>query len=508
MRIRMEDKNFDYLNFVKQEALSESEQSLLTQLFARAVTKPNGSLGTVKSSQLELLIHKLSQTDYALFSTGENQQFVFRKRRDGEPLEAVAAVNKRTGPYHKTPLQAAINKCPIVGKVPAENIAAIKAILADPALDINLTDLQGWTAAYQVTQVSDPEVLELVLSAPGIKLDIRNSDAGSTPLMRACDRNNVAAVRILLAKNAKIDLSNDHATTLMYAVRKGHLQCAELLIEANANVNFVPDPFMETPLELAEAKRSKNHIALAALIRAKGGTRDVVPSEVQKIVREGGVQLQNYLAGNVNVRDSFGRTAAHYWAYEPKDDVKSLLESLKIDWNAKDNLERTPLHYAAKKGHLDAVHFLITKAPLKKAEQQSLLSLQTFLRNRNVDPIDKQGYTPLFWATQFDREDVVKSLLAYKANVQHLDNSKWTALDKAAESNSARVCELLCKADKTLVNRQAEDGRTPLAKAALNGSIDSIKVLIANGASLKISDNNGVSPFALAEEYPECQKLL
>lgn len=81
------------------------------------------------------------------------------------------------------------------------------------------------------------------------------------------------------------------------------------------------------------------------------------------------------------------------------------------DIHAVDQESQTALHIAARHGSLAAVEFL--------------------LRHININKADESGYTPLMKAAINGEEDVVRLLVRKKADVRHMSNSGYTALDVA-----------------------------------------------------------------------------
>src|SRR5690606_23357703 len=120
-----------------------------------------------------------------------------------------------------------------------------------------------------LSRTSNVEAAKLLISH-GANVNVREQWRGQTPLMWAAAEAQPAMVRLLAEHGAEVDARSavnewgrqvtaeprmqarpsGGFTPLLYAARKGCAECAEILIEAGADVNL-PDPDGVTPLLLA-----------------------------------------------------------------------------------------------------------------------------------------------------------------------------------------------------------------------------------------------------------------
>src|SRR4051812_47998511 len=76
----------------------------------------------------------------------------------------------------------------------------------------------------------------------------------ATPLTQAAARNDVAAIRRLLADGHEADEGGDSWTALIWASRSGSLEAIDLLLDSGADVNLpgpTGDDWDATPLQHA-----------------------------------------------------------------------------------------------------------------------------------------------------------------------------------------------------------------------------------------------------------------
>jgi len=143
----------------------------------------------------------------------------------------------------------------------------------------------------------------------------------------------------------------------------------------------------------------------------------------------------------------------------------------------KDSYGRTPLSWAAEKGHREVVEMLLAKG---------------------VDPDsrNKDGWTPLSWAAGKGHREVVEMLLAKGVDPDSRDMDGWTPLLWAARSGHEEIVEMLLAKDGVDPNsKDTLDGRTPLFWAARNGHKEIVEMLLAkDGVDPDPKDNDSRTP--------------
>ena len=95
--------------------------------------------------------------------------------------------------------------------------------------------------------------------------------------------------------------------------------------------------------------------------------------------------------------------------------------------------------------------------------------------------------------------DLVKSLVAKKADVNATRPDGTTALLWAAHWNDLQMVDLLLRAGAQ-VNAADDHGVTALGRAALNGSLPAVERLLAAGADPNLAQANGVTPLMTAAD--------
>jgi len=399
--------------------------------------------------------------------------------------------------------------------------ARMVKMLLDAGAEPEGANPDGQTSLMLAIKTGETAVVDLLLKA-GAKVNTIEKFHKQTPLMWAATapRNAGAMTKLLLAKGADFKpramftdwpsqiTSEPRAqyrpvgglTALLYAARDGCSDCVDALITAGADVNF-PTPDGVTTLMLA---LDNDHNDVAKLLLSRGA--------------------------NPKVWDWWGRTALYIAI-----DRKEILDGQRRKGSAQGT---TPAVSS-----MEIINALLAA----NVDINVQLNMERPSRSGNsgrfVDPLLNTGCTPLMRATVGDREpkpdpkniggdaEVVRLLLSKGAN-PNINSAGLTpflvaagvgagfvtgATGLAMDSSQGgpinmEVMELLLQngADvnaqvtgtKTYSMRisrapSANEGRTALHMAAMDGRPDLVRYLLSKGANTEIKDAGGLRPIDL-----------
>src|SRR5262249_15590541 len=145
--------------------------------------------------------------------------------------------------------------------------AALEMIRA--GADVNEAQPDGTRPIHWAVYRLDYDVMDALI-AKKAKLDVTN-EFGSTPLAEATKQGNARMVKTLLAAGSGTEGANaDGQTALMIAIKNGDLPVFNLLIDAGAKVNAVEKVEDQTPLMWAAAAAHRNAPEMVKVLIAKG----------------------------------------------------------------------------------------------------------------------------------------------------------------------------------------------------------------------------------------------
>ena len=221
----------------------------------------------------------------------------------------------------------------------------------------SITGTAGVTRhVIDVKRSSSRTMLRLQLKDTGCyetEFQLNEDHIGWTPLIEAIDKDDVEAVRLVLARHP--NMTEGRIYPLIMAAGRGYpegVQITKLLLDSGANPNFA-NSHGETPLMSAEG----------FIYREPWGVSSHVITKELLI-----------LGANPNARSKSGATPLILAAGQPNHDEPSFLQELidaGAEVNAADEDGKTALMAAAEKGHVLKVRFLLENGANANARDKS-----------------------------------------------------------------------------------------------------------------------------------------
>ncbi|KAM7092781.1 inversin isoform 1-T1 [Molossus nigricans] len=423
-----------------------------------------------------------------------------------------AAINGDKGALHRLIIGNAalkdkedqFGRTPLMYCVLADRLDCADALLKAGA-DVNKTDHSRRTALHLAAQKGNYRFMKLLLTrrANWMQKDLEEM----TPLHLTTRHKSPKCLALLLKFMApgEVDTQDKNKqTALHWSAYYNNPEHVKLLIKHDSNIG-IPDVEGKIPLHWAANHKDPSAVQTVRCLL------DAAPTE-----------------SLLNWQDYEGRTPLHFAVADGNVTVVDVLTSYEsCNITSYDNLFRTPLHWAALLGHAEIVHLLLERnksgtipsdsqgaTPLHYAAQSNFAeTVKVFLKHPSVkDDSDLEGRTSFMWAAGKGSDDVLRTMLSLKSDIDinMADKYGGTALHAAALSGHVSTVKLLLE-NNAQVDATDVMKHTPLFRACEMGHKDVIQTLIKGGARVDLVDQDGHSLLhwaALGGNADVCQILI
>ncbi|GAB4819010.1 hypothetical protein N2152v2_006056 [Parachlorella kessleri] len=273
------------------------------------------------------------------------------RQTDGQGRDALGLAIRRRNVSFGVALLGSLQSRGAKGAATAkQSAAAAFALLSGLRVasleSLNQADAMGDTLLLGLVRSSTAKAVRQLLLVPGLDLNKGNARTGSTPLMAAVERRQLALLTALLdTQQVSLDaVDNRGATALLHAARKHDMAAMRLLLAVGADPNL-GDAHGDTPL----------------MALARGGQH----KPIQELVKS--------YAAALEARDEDGMTALLHAAQQGRFNAARVLRSLGADSSARDSKGRTCTDPTVQE-ILDCLkHFKLPAEPENKAYSRDFL---------------------------------------------------------------------------------------------------------------------------------------
>jgi ankyrin repeat protein len=342
-------------------------------------------------------------------------------------------------------------------------------------------------------------------ATPTMNLRVMRVIPDQSPLFSCAMEGRTSGIRDLFLQNlaSPIDIrESDGRSALHIALYNGHPSTAQFLLDQGADRNYKDKYFQSAVGACWEISFQKLRIPVIEPCVIGGTTeysdyldeRGLTP--VHKIVLGiSSVSLDDYLlslsAADIDKKDVMGKTPLHFAAVRGDLDAVSTLLQHEADPNVKSDALWTPLHEAAISSNYKSFQPLLmagAHVDALNSRGQTALSMAAHVRddpryfdylleyNTNIHLADENGLTPLHRTCVRNRVESARRLIALKADIDALDNKHLSPVHTCVLNNSHDVLNLLLDAGAR-VDRSAANGRTLLHDVAAVGNLRTISTL-------------------------------
>ena len=351
---------------------------------------------------------------------------------------------------------------------------------------VNGADVNGKDPFYKVPSLiwaarnGRLEIVQLLI-AKGADVNIRLG-SGRTALTFAAANGHVDVVKFLMDKGADKSASIERDSSLQYdalslSVARGNIALTRLLLEKGAKIDRTY--YGKEGATLLHQVRGSNGAAIARLLIKNGASVD---------------GRGFYSDGSTPYRD---KTPLMQAARNGEVEVAKVLLENGANVEAKDEDGDNPLRLAARNGHVEVVSLLVSWMG----------------KNGGIQEIREQAIWP---AIKAGKTGVVSALLKAGVDPNCKDSDGYTLLLHAASNGVEDVCKLLLDSGAKINSKINDDfddsnsyvraGDTPLHAAARRAGLETVAILLANGANVNARNKYGTTP--LFDAKAESAELL
>jgi len=363
----------------------------------------------------------------------------------------------------------------------------------------------NFTSPGEASDPQDQEIQRIKLLIQNSPDLINASGNGSEypPLILAARSDSLRVARYLLDNQANVNVTdNQGETALTTAAAGGHRAIAELLLSRGAEIN-AKDVNGNTALHQAAKYGFQAVIETLLANHADVNAPDLSGTTPLFLAAANGklknVQLLLDAGANPYLRDSGGRTALNYAIGTSAEIMQALLKAGTIP-NTTDSQHRTPLSYAVERGSPEIVKILLAgkadpnlctlDTPLLCAINKKDATSAKLLLENGAWPNVKD---PIDWSISFGRS-------------YYPQGTSITPLFYAILTKQPLMVQLLLKY-KADPNDSQTDGQSLLFGALSDA--DMLAALLTAGANPNVVNNEGRTPLSFAaRDSPEMVKML
>jgi ankyrin repeat protein len=341
----------------------------------------------------------------------------------------------------------------LIDAVKSGNRSAVRSLLSKHA-DVNATEADGTGALHWAVRGNDLETVRLLIAA---RARVGSSNRyGVTPLSLAALNGNAGVAAALLDAGADVNTTTPAGeTALMTSSRTGDAATVRLLLARGADVLAREHNFDESAIMWAAAE---NHAAVVRLLAARGAALNAHARVLQfpNVKVDAATMV-------ITALPKGGLTPLMYAARQGAMDSARALVDVGAELNAVDPDGMSALNIAIINAHYDVAVMLVEKgADPNVADVAGMAALYAAVDMHTLDPMVNRP--PPSGNTSHAAIMLVEALLAHGAN-----------------PNATLRTPLLAR-QHNFGDAALGAGATPLMRAAKNGDVEMMRVLIEHGA--------------------------
>ena len=360
------------------------------------------------------------------------------------------------------------------------NPAVLQALI-DAGADVNAFNGKGYLPLHLAAFRHKRSAVG-VLADAGADINRRADKDSLTALHLAARTGDTETADVLLNAQADVNLTDNNGEPPLFgAVRKNCVALVDALIQAGAELNMANKERL-TAMHLAARLDYADIIGVMAQAGAdvdKCADENRAPVHLAaKDGRTAAVRALLKAGANIQQADLAGDTALHMAAVRGHENIVEMLIGAGADVNSKNQLGKSPLGASLQAGYYPhAQIMLIESGAAVNTDDEDIINHHCLLHvavkkcrvnaipalisaGADVNLARERGLTPLIFAVKYGCAQAASILLQAGANVNHQDIFGMTALHHAKSLKVAGVADVLIQHGAD-IHLKDSDGKTP-----------------------------------------------
>ena len=344
-----------------------------------------------------------------------------------------------------------------------------------------VVDIYGDTPLHNAALLGNTNTLTALMNRTPININTQNID-GNTPLHLAVKNHNTNTYRFLLLKGADYTIKNYDGKTASDLLYADGIDSIESIISNDTNSFtkiYTNDKLNKINTNNTNLNDTNNYIEYTNSINQSNNMSTNYSSE--------SLPYDEYTnsINNENTFDNVKAVNANTFAddliYEYSDE--GITEDNSDDYVEPDTDDDYSEYYNAVKPLFEAIYGNNVYDVLKAVSN-----------GININSRNEEGFTPLLYAINYDRLEVMKALLSYSNIIDiEMPLNNYTNIYSIKGKNFS---------GEVLFN-----GTTPLQYAIYKGNTNAVNLLIENGADTKKKDYNGYCSLFYASAFSDANMI-
>ncbi|GCC25901.1 hypothetical protein chiPu_0004313 [Chiloscyllium punctatum] len=332
----------------------------------------------------------------------------------------------------------------------------------------NITDKLDRSPLHIAAERGHTNAVEVLTGKFKSNVLARTKD-GSTLMHIASQCGHPDTALAFLKKGVPLHMPNKSGAVCLHAAaRKGHTAVVKALLQKGAHVDAkTKECYTALHIAVQHCKPMvvQTLLGFGAQVQLKGGKALETPLHIAARVKDGEKVAEILLksGADVNADQENGETAMHVAARHGNlKMIQALIEEGgDLTWQSK--VGENPLHVAVRHCHLSVVEEILSYLTNQRSHTEAVAC---------VNQENKTHETPLHYCAHVGNADVLLEVLKY--------------------ISSNRI--------QQVINKQSQNGCSPLLLAAERGHTEMVKILLLNHARVDVFDEHGKAGLHLAAE--------